>query len=93
VQVVDTARSAGSSWLFPSSQGHRPLSAERLRERISSVGLNRVLDARNGALAALAAQVPPALLADQIGLSLSGASNWSKATGATRSAYVALRGN
>jgi hypothetical protein len=78
--------------VFPSSQGHRPLSAERLRERIGRVGLTRVLEARNGVLAALASQVPPALLADQIGLSLSGASIWSKATGATRGAYVALRG-
>jgi hypothetical protein len=28
-QVADTARGSGSPWLFPSSQGHRPLSAER----------------------------------------------------------------
>ncbi|HZC99194.1 MAG TPA: hypothetical protein VFA46_03085 [Actinomycetes bacterium] len=48
-------------------------------------------DLRNGALAALASQVPPALLADQIGLSPSGASNWSKATGAAMGEYVARR--
>jgi hypothetical protein len=78
LQVADAARGRGSPWLFPSSQGHRPLSAERLRER-------------NGALAALVSQVPPALLADQIGLSLSGAPNWSKATGAARGEYTGLR--
>jgi hypothetical protein len=91
LQVADAARGRGSPWLFPSSQGHRPLSAERLRERIGRVGLKRVLEGRNGALAALASQVPPALLADQIGLSLSGASNWSKATGSARGEYVGLR--
>ncbi|MGX7673704.1 hypothetical protein [Plantactinospora sp. DSM 117369] len=91
LQVADVARGRGSPWLFPSSRGHRPLSAERLRDRISRVGLKRVLEARNGALAALASQVPPALLADQIGLSLSGASNWYKATGSPRSEYVGLR--
>jgi hypothetical protein len=41
--------------------------AERLRERIGDVVLNRVLEARKSAPAA---QVPPAVLADQIGLSL-----------------------
>jgi hypothetical protein len=91
LQVADAARGHSSPWLFPSSQGQRPLSAERLRDRIGRVGLKRVLEARNGALAALASQVPPALLADQIGLSLSGASNWSKSTGTTRGDYVGLR--
>jgi hypothetical protein len=50
-----------------------------------------ILPARNGSLDALAAQVPPALLADQIGLSLSGASSWTKAVGAARGEYAGIR--
>ncbi|MDP4510322.1 hypothetical protein [Nonomuraea turcica] len=93
LQIVDAARRRGSRWLFPSSQGaDHPLSSERLAQRIQQVGLSRVLEARNGALAALASQLPPALLAEQLGLSLSRASSWSKAVGADRSSYVGLRG-
>lgn len=91
LRVADAAYGRGSKWLFPSSQGNRPLSSERLLERMANVGLQRALEARNGALSTLAAQLPPALLAEQLGLSLSGASNWSKATGATRGEYAALR--
>lgn len=89
--VADTARVQGSRWLFPSSQGNRPLSASRLRERLALLGLTRAVEARNGALGSLAAQMPPALIADQLGLSLAAASRWSKAVGAARSDYAALR--
>ena len=57
------------------------------------MGLREILPARNGALAALASQVPPTLLADEIGLSLSGASMWTKAIGAARGEYAGLRHN
>jgi len=73
LRVADDARARTSLWLFPSSQGNRPLSADRLRERLAAAGVDRALYARNGALSALAAQLPPALLADQLGLSLSAA--------------------
>ncbi|MFI7025100.1 hypothetical protein ACIBMZ_20525 [Micromonospora sp. NPDC049900] len=91
VQVADSARASGSAWMFPSSQGNRPLSADRLRGRLAYLGLTRVLEARNAAVGALAAQVPPALLAEHLGLSLSAAAAWSKAAGAARSDYAALR--
>jgi hypothetical protein len=77
--------------LFRSSQGNRPLSPERLRERLPGLGLGQVLQARNGAVSALAAQLPPALLADQLGMSLAIATAWSKAVGAARGDYAALR--
>jgi len=91
LQVADSARDQGSKWLFPSSQGNRPLSANRLRERLGQLGLTRAVEARNGALGSLAAQLPPALIADQLGLSLAAAARWSKAVGAARSDYTALR--
>jgi hypothetical protein len=61
------ACSQGDPRRAPSSQGNRPLATDRLRQRISNLGLRNILPARNGALATLASQVPPALLADQIG--------------------------
>lgn len=91
LEVTEDATARGSTWLFPSSQGNRPLSSERLRERLAALGLVRVLLARNSAIGALAAQIPPALLADQLGLSLSAAATWSKAVGAARGDYTALR--
>ena len=91
LRVADDAREQGSRWLFPSSQGNRPLSADRLRERLAQLGLTQVLGARNGALSALAAQLPHALIAGQLGLSIATAAAWSKAVGATRSDYAALR--
>ncbi|MEO3930984.1 hypothetical protein ABGB07_45160 [Micromonosporaceae bacterium B7E4] len=90
-EVAAHSHRTGSRWLFPSCQGNRPLSGERLRDRAAKLGLTDALHARNGALAALAAQLPPALLADQIGLSVDAAAKWSKATAATRGTYVGLR--
>ena len=89
LQVADTAHAAGSPWLFPGMNG--PLSSDRFRERLAAVGLPRVLPARNAALATLASEVPPALLADKLGLSLSAAVMWSKAVGAARADYAGLR--
>ncbi|WP_123809590.1 hypothetical protein [Micromonospora globispora] len=66
LEVADDAAARGSAWLFPSSQGNRPLSPDRLRERVAALGLRRVLLTRNGAVGVLATQLPPALLADQI---------------------------
>jgi hypothetical protein len=57
----------------------------------SQVGVTSVQMARNSALAAFAADVPPALLADKLGLSISAAVAWSKAVGAARTDYSGLR--
>jgi hypothetical protein len=89
VTVADEARAAGSPWLFPGENG--PISSDRLRERLGKVGVTSVLLARNSALAAFAADVPPALLADKLGLSISAAVAWSKAVGAARADYAGLR--
>jgi hypothetical protein len=58
---------------------------------LATVGLACVLPGRNAALAARAAEVPPALLADKLGLSMSAAVMWSKAVGAARADYAGLR--
>jgi hypothetical protein len=54
-------------------------------------GVQRRRASALGALAALAFRMRPALLAEQIGLSPSGASSWSKVTVATRGDSVGLR--
>jgi hypothetical protein len=89
VTVADEARRAGSPWLFPGENG--PISSARFRERLGKVGVTSVPLARNSALAAFAADVPPALLADKLGLSISAAVAWSKAVGAARADYAGLR--
>jgi hypothetical protein len=50
-----------------------------LQDWLGKVGLGSVLMARNSARAAFAADIPPALLADELGLSISAAVAWSKA--------------
>jgi hypothetical protein len=89
ITVADDARQARSPWLFPGENG--PMSSDQFRNRLGRVGLDKVLLARNSARAAFAADVPPALLADKLGLSINAAVAWSKAVGAARSDYAGLR--
>lgn len=89
ITVADDARRTGSPWLFPGENG--PMSSDRFRERLGKVGVSSVQMARNSALASFAADVPPALLADKLGLSISAAVSWSKAVGAARADYAGLR--
>lgn len=70
---------------------HGPMSSDRFRDRLGKAGVTSVLMARNSALAAFAADVPPALLADKLGLSISSAVEWSKAVAAVRADYTGLR--
>jgi hypothetical protein len=71
VALIGQARAAGRPWLFPGMY-QRPMSTDRLRARLRAIGLRPAL-ARNGARAALAADLPPALLADKLGLSITAA--------------------
>jgi hypothetical protein len=89
VTVAGRARRAGSPWLFPGESG--PMSSDQFRRRLTRVGVTNVLPARNSARASLAVDVPPALLADQLGLSIDAAVAWSKAVGAARADYAGLR--
>jgi len=67
------------------------MSSDQFRRRLGKAGLDNVLTARNSARAAFAADVPPVLLADKLGLSIGAAVAWAKAVGATRSDYAGLR--
>jgi hypothetical protein len=89
--VASNAQHLGSPWLFPSAQGGRPLSPNRLAERLRTVGLRSPRDARNTARAVPAEQMPAALVAEIIGISDGTAEGWAKAVGAARSTYIRLR--
>jgi hypothetical protein len=90
-EVASRAQLLGSPWLFPSQQSGKHLTPAQLSRRMRKLGVPDLLLARNGARAALAERLPPALLADQLGVSLNAAVSWSKAVGAARGTYTGLR--
>jgi hypothetical protein len=77
-------------WLFPGLVPGRPLSADGLRVKLAGFGLH-TRPARNAALIALAAQIPPAVLADLIGLHHVTAARWSQLAPRDWHAFVAAR--
>ncbi|NMH95877.1 hypothetical protein [Pseudonocardia acidicola] len=77
-------------WLFTGLVPGRPLSAEGLGAKLAGFGLH-ARPARNAALIALAAQLPPAVLADLIGLHHVTATRWSQLAARDWHAFVAAR--
>jgi hypothetical protein len=75
-------------WLFAGDRSH--LSPERLSERLAKLGITNTLAARNAAWAALAAETPPIILAERLGIATSTADKWGRAVGSARNLYVAL---
>jgi hypothetical protein len=88
-QLTVDAATRGSRWLFPSHSGH--LSAGHLADRLARVGIGNRLSARNASWAALVADTPPIVLAEKLGISVSGAERWSEAAGGARSVYAGMR--
>jgi len=62
-------------WLFPGLVPGQPIANHALTTRLSRHGIN-VRTARNGALAALAADLPAAILADLLGMHIHTAVRW-----------------
>jgi hypothetical protein len=62
-------------WLFQGMCLDAPLEETYFRRRLKRLGITP-LSARAGALITLAAVLPPTILADLLGISESGASNW-----------------
>lgn len=77
-----------SRWLFPGGQPGRPISAPRLGERLHELGL-RPGQARSTALFGLAAELPAALLARLLGISISVAVAWQRASSGDWTNYAA----
>ena len=77
-----------SPWLFPGGQPGQPISAHRLGERLHRLGL-RPGEARSTALFGLAAELPAALLARLLGINISVAVAWQRASAGDWTTYAA----
>lgn len=77
-----------SLWLFPGGQPGRPLSTFRLSERLRQLGL-RPGQARTTALFQLATELPAALLARLLGIHISVAVAWQRASSGDWTGYAA----
>ena len=77
-----------SRWLFPGGQPGRPISACQLGERLHKLGLHPG-QARSTALFGLATELPAALLARLLGIHISVAVAWQRASSGDWTAYAA----
>jgi hypothetical protein len=77
-------------WLFPGRIPGQPIGNDSLTRRLSQHGIS-ARPARNGALAALAADLPAAILADLLGMHLNTAVRWVTYARRDWTDYLALR--
>lgn len=77
-----------SPWLFPGGQPGRPISAFRLTGRLRQLGL-RSGQARSAAMFQLATELPAALLAQLLGIHVSVAVAWQRASSGDWTDYAA----
>jgi hypothetical protein len=77
-----------SPWLFPGGQPGRPISAYQLGERLRQLGLQPGRS-RSTALFQLATDLPAALLARMLGIHISVAVAWQRASGGDWTTYAA----
>jgi hypothetical protein len=84
------ARLHHGDWLFPGRRPGQHLHATRLAQRLRALGVDPRAD-RNTALLQLAAEVPPAVLADLLGLHIGTAISWAHHAGGDWTNYAAIR--
>ena len=77
-----------SPWLFPGGQPGRPISAYQLAERLRQLGI-RSGQSRSTALFQLATDLPAAILARLLGIHISVAATWQRASAGDWTAYAA----
>lgn len=77
-----------SPWLFPGGQPGRPISAFRLAERLRQLGI-QAGPSRSTALFGLATELPAALLARLLGIHISVAVAWQRASSGDWATYAA----
>jgi len=77
-----------SRWLFPGGQPGRPVSADRLGERLRLIGL-RPAQARSAALFQLATELPAAVLARMLGIHIKVAVAWQQVSAGDWANYAA----
>jgi hypothetical protein len=77
-------------WLFPRQSRRPPHHPQRLGMRLRALGIEpRAI--RSAARAQLAAEIPPAMLGEIIGVSAATATRWAIHTSANWNAYAAVR--
>lgn len=77
-------------WLFPGKRAGRHLGANVLGTRLRALDIPPRLS-RTTALRELAVEIPPAILADLVGISPGSATTWTAVTGGDWAAYAASR--
>jgi hypothetical protein len=77
-----------SPWMFPGGQPGRALSAFRMAERLNQLGI-RSGQSRSAALFQLATDVPAAVLARMLGIHITVAVAWQRASSGDWTAYAA----
>jgi hypothetical protein len=77
-----------SRWLFPGGQPGRPISTERLKQRLNQLGI-RPNPARSTALFQLATEIPAAILAKTLGISINSAVRWQQISAGDWTSYAA----
>ncbi|MEV7188333.1 hypothetical protein [Kitasatospora sp. NPDC093102] len=74
-QAFVAGNNSGPGWLFPGLLPSRPVTPSYFNHKLTSQGIN-VRPARNGALVALAADIPSPVLADLLGLHITTVVRW-----------------
>jgi hypothetical protein len=77
-----------SAWLFPGGQPGQPISAFQLSERLRRLGI-RCGQSRSAALFQLATDLPAAILARMLGIHISAAVQWQRASAGDWMTYAA----
>ena len=85
-----TDATAASRWLFPGGFAGCHLDPETLANRLRQLGISSA-KLRTDVLLDLAADIPPAIVADLIGLYPTTAARWTHAAGGDWAGYVAQR--
>lgn len=88
--LATTAAAGRKRWLFPGLRLDAPLSDEHLRRRLARLGITARPD-RTAALVDLCQHVPPAILADLLGISEHNAARWARLSGGEWARYAAAR--
>ena len=83
-----SATQGTSPWLFPGGQPGQPISAYQLAERLRQLGI-RSGQSRSAALFQLATDLPAAVLARLLGIHISVAVAWQRASAGDWAAYAA----
>jgi hypothetical protein len=82
------AANDANPWLFPGGQPGRPISADRMRNRLRALGID-LTSSRNTALLQLATELPAAILARTLGIHIDVAVEWQRHAAGDWAAYAA----